>query len=175
MYRVQLTDEQRRELKQRAHAPGVMPRTRDRLEMVRLAAAGWSIPQISRHLQISEVRVRYWVKRFLAGGFAALPDQPHLGQRSALTPAILGALRAELQRDERTWTAPQLADWVAREHGVRLSPHHLAHLLRRAQLSYKRTNRTLKHKQHPEQVAAKRADLQTLEKGEQLVGWTSAI
>ena len=35
MYRVRLTDAQQAELSRRAHAPGVRPRTRDRLEMVR--------------------------------------------------------------------------------------------------------------------------------------------
>lgn len=44
-----------------------MPRTRDRLEMVRLADAGWSIPRSSVHLRQSEKRVRYWVKRLFGG------------------------------------------------------------------------------------------------------------
>jgi hypothetical protein len=37
MYRVHLLEAQCEELQWRAHAPGVMPRPRDRLEMVRLA------------------------------------------------------------------------------------------------------------------------------------------
>jgi hypothetical protein len=39
MYRVRLNDAQHQELNRRAHAPGVKPRTRDRLGMVRLSAA----------------------------------------------------------------------------------------------------------------------------------------
>ena len=80
MYRVCLTEEQRAELKQRTRSVAVKPRTRDRLEMVRLSAAGWSIPKIARHLQLSEQQVRFWIKRFLAAGFDALPDQPHVGR-----------------------------------------------------------------------------------------------
>src|SRR5947209_5616472 len=76
-----------------AHAPGLQPRTRDRLEMVRLSAAGWSPPQIAAHLQISEQRVRHYLKAFLAGGFDALPDRRHPGMASPLTPAMEAALR----------------------------------------------------------------------------------
>jgi transposase len=124
-----------------------------------------SIPRIAQVLRISEQRVRYWIKRFIQAGFAALPDQPHLGQASQLTPALVAALRAELDREERTWTAPQLVEWLAEHHGLRLSPHHLGTLLRRAGLSYRRTERSLRHKQDPEQVKQKRAALQELEKG----------
>jgi transposase len=166
VYRVHLTEAQRKELQHRAHAPGVAPRTRDRLEMVRLSDAGFTVPKIATLLQISEPRVRYWIKRFLDGSFDALPDQPHRGQPSALTPAILAALKAELEKGDRTWNAPQIAAWVADQHGVCLSPPHLSRRLKRAKLSYKRTYRSLKHKQAPQQVASKQADLQTLEKGE---------
>lgn len=174
MYRVHLTEDQRQELQRRTRAAGVKPRTRDRLEMVRLSDAGWSIPQIAQHLRISEVRVRYWIKRFLAADFDALPDQPHLGQPSQLTPALLEALRAELAKGDRTWTAAQLADWLAQRHGVQFSPAWLGEKLGRANLSYKRTYRSLKHQQDAPQVADRKQDLETLEKGEMPVAWTSA-
>ena len=112
MYRVRLTDAQREELQRRAHEPGVMPRTRDRLEMVRLSDAGWTVPKIAAHLSIHEQRVRHYIKAFLAHGFDALPDRPHPGQHSALTPVMEEAIRKELRQHERTWTAAQLADWV---------------------------------------------------------------
>jgi transposase len=175
LYRVHLTPTEHTERQQRTRAPGVLPRTRDRLEMVRLAAAGWSIPKIARHLQSSEVRVRHWIKQFLTGGFDALPDQPQLGQASQLPPTLVAALRAALERGDRTWTARQLAAWLASQHGLHLSPDWVGELLRRAGLSYKRTHRSLQHKQDPAQVADRRADLETLEKGAKPAGWTSTI
>jgi transposase len=158
MYRVSLTDAQRQELHRRAHEPGVMPRTRDRLEMVRLSDAAWSIPQIAAHLQISEKRVRHYIKAFLTQGFDALPDRPHRGQQSALTPAMEEAIRQEMRRQARTWTAAQVADWVAQRLGVRLTPDYLARRLKRARIAYKRTGRSLHHKQDPEEVAQKKAE-----------------
>ena len=50
MIRVELTPAQRDELRARTREPGIAPRTRDRLEMVRLADAGWTVPRIARHL-----------------------------------------------------------------------------------------------------------------------------
>lgn len=174
MYRVHLTEVQREELSQRTRDPKVLPRTRDRLEMVRLSDAGGSIPRIAQHLRISEKRVRFWIKQFLVGGFDALPDQPHVGQTSRLTPALVAALQHAVETSQRSWTAAQLADWLATQHHVRLTPNHLARRLKRARYSYKRTERGLKHKQDLDLVAERQADLETAEKGAMLVAWTSA-
>ena len=164
MYRIALTDDQRHELRQRSRQVGLAPSTRDRLEMVRLSDAGWSVPRIARHLGQHEQTVRLWIKAFLHGGFAALPNKPRGGKHSALTPAILAAIRAELAKGTRTWTAAQLADWVAEHHGVRLSTDRLRVHLRRAKVSWQRTSRSLKHKQDPAEVAARQIALTEREK-----------
>ncbi len=164
MYRVTLTTEQRHELHQRTRQAGLAPSTRDRLEMVRLADAGWSVPRIAHHLGQHEQTVRAWIKAFLAGGFAALPNKPRGGDHSALTPGILEAVRAEIANGKRTWTADQICDWVAEHHGVRLSPGRMRVHLKRAKLSYQRTSRSLTHKQDPQQVAERTATLEALEK-----------
>jgi len=165
MYRVHLDGCTRQELQRRTRQSGLAARTRDRLEMVRLSDAGWSVPRIALHLRYSEIRVRHWIKTYLQGGFAALPDKPHPGQKSALTPTILQALREQISKGERIWTASQIADWLWEQFQLRRSSGWLRRVLRREGLRYKRTTRSLHHKQKPEQVQAKRADLQTLEKG----------
>jgi transposase len=175
LYRVYLTEAQRAELQRRTRDVKLLPRTRDRLEMVRLADAGWSIPRIAGHLRQSEKRVRYWVKRFLAGGFDGLPDQPHVGQSSRLTPVLVQAIRQEIERSQQSWTAAQVAEWLAAQHGVRLTPDHLGRRLKQAHLSYKRTERSLQHKQDPAQVAERQAELADLEKGERKDAWTFAL
>jgi transposase len=132
--------------------------------MVRLCDAGWSVPTIARHLGQHEQTVRAWIKAFLVGGFDALPNQPRGGKQSALTPRMLDAVRAEVGKGTRTWTAAQLADWVAEHHGVRLSTDRLRVHLRRAKISWQRTSRSLKHKQDPVEVAERQAVLDDLEK-----------
>jgi transposase len=164
MYRMTLTDEQRRELRARTRQSGLAPSTRDRLEMVRLSDAGWSVPRIARHLGQHEQTVRAWIKAFLSGGFDALPNKPRGGKQSALTAAMLETVRAEVTTGERTWTAAQLADWIAEQHGVRLSADRLRRHLHRAKISWQRTSRTLRHKQDPAEVAERQAVLDDLAK-----------
>jgi len=174
LYRVQLTDAQRDELTRRTRAPELQRRTRDRLEYLRLADAGGSIPKIAALFRAEEDTVRYWVKRFLAFGFDALEDKPHPGQTSRLTPALFAALRVRLAEQDRTWTRQQLADWLADTHGLRLSADQLGFLLRRAGITCPRTERCLLHAQDPAQVAERSADLGTIEKGGRPATWTSA-
>jgi transposase len=165
MYRITLSDKQRQELRERTRQKGLAPSTRDRLEMVRLADAGWRVPRIARHLGQHEQTVRLWIKAFLAGGFDALPNKPRGGKQSALSAAMLQSVRAEVAKGGRTWTAVQLADWIAERHGVRLSADRLRRHLRRAKISWQRTSRTLKHKQDPAEVAERGAALAAAEKG----------
>ena len=164
MYRITLTDDQHRELRARTRQAGLAPSTRDRLEMVRLSDAGWSVPRIARHLGQHEQTVRVWIKAFGGGGCDARPNKPRGGKQSALTTPLLESVRTEVARGGRTWTAAQLADGVADHHGVRLSADRLRRHLRRARISWQRTSRTLRHKQDPAEVAERQAALDALAK-----------
>ena len=164
MYRVKLTEEQHQELKRRSHEPGLAPSTRDRLEMVRLSDAGCSIPQIADHLRQHEQTVRFWIKSFLDAGFEGLLNKARGGKQSALTPAMLEAVRQEIDRSQRTWNAAQVAAWLGDQFKVHLSVGRVRHHLKQANLSYQRSSRSLRHKQNPAQVAEKKAALEVLEK-----------
>src|SRR5918998_670274 len=121
MYRITLTEHQRQDLRERTRQAGIAPATRDRLEMVRLSDSGWSVPTIARHLASHEQTVRLWIKAFIADGFDALTNKPRGGDTSDVTPAMLQAARAEITQSKRTWSARQVADWVAEHYGIRIS------------------------------------------------------
>jgi transposase len=163
--RVALTPAQHDDLRARTRDPGLTPRTRDRLEMVRLADAGWTVPRIARHLGAHEQTVRKYVKAFLAEGFDALPDRPRPGRPPTVTAAHLDALEALLDAGGRTWTTAQLVAWLAREHGVRVHPDHLSVLLHRRRFGWKRTVTSVAHKRRdPAGYDAKVAELDGLKK-----------
>src|SRR6266508_3547796 len=165
MIRVALTDAQRDELRLRTHEVGIAPRTRDRLEMIRLADAGWTIPRIGAHLGCHEQTVRKYVKAFLAEGFAVLPDHPRPGRPPVVTEDHLRAVEALLDAGGRTWTTRQLVDWLAREHGVRVHPDHLSRLLHARRFGWQRTATSVAHKRRdPEEYDAKAAELDDLKK-----------
>ena len=175
MYRVHLNQAQQEQLQRRTRQRRVAPQVRDRLEMVRLSNAGWSIPKIALHLHAHEQTVRRWIKTFLQAGFDALADKPRPGKKSAIGADILEHVKAWLQQGQRTWSAPQIAQQVEDNFGIRRSPAQWRRLLRRERLSYKRTRRTLSHKQKPQEVAKKQADLETLKKGALPTGSTCAL
>jgi transposase len=165
MYRVSLTEEQVAELTRRRRDPRTKPRVRERLEMVRLAHVGWRIPRIACHCELTESRVRYWVKTFLVEGFDGLSDRKGVGPKPRLTHDILEQVRQMTGQDGRTWTAGQVNEWLQEQHGFALNERYLAEVLHKNRLSYKRTTRTVRHKQKPEQVDERKADLETLKKG----------
>ena len=174
MYRVHLNEAEREQLRHRTRQHHLAPQTRDRLEMVRLSHAGWSIPKIAAHLRAHEQTVRRWIKTFLQAGFDALTDKPRPGKKSAISPHILEQVITWLQQSQRTWSAPQIAQQVQECFAIRRSAAQWRRLLRREGLSYKRTRRTLSHKQKPEEVAKKQANLETLKKGAMPTGSTCA-
>lgn len=165
MIKIRLNPIQREELRRRTHEKGMAPQTRDRLEMIRLSDAGWSIPQIARHLGCHEQTVRKYVKAFLADGFDALPDRPRPGRPSKVKPEHLDAMERMLDESTRTWTTPQLVGWLRQEYGVSICPDHLSRLLHKRRFRWKRTKNSLKHKQsNPALQAAKKAELEELKK-----------
>ncbi|HEV2125905.1 MAG TPA: helix-turn-helix domain-containing protein [Chloroflexota bacterium] len=166
MYRVTLTTEQAVELMRRRRDPKTKPRVRERLEMVRLSDKGGSIPQIAPHFDLTQSRVRHWIKQFLVERFDGLADRKGAGPKRRLTREILEQLRQVVGQDGRTWTAAQVNDWLLEQHGFTMNRRYLSEVLSKNGLSYKRTTRTIRHKQKPEQVAARKADLETLKKGQ---------
>src|SRR5256714_7164491 len=159
MLRIHLSPAQRDELRTRTRQPGLAPRTRDRLELLRLANAGWRVPRIARYLGYHEQTTRKYLKAFLAEGFDRLPDRPRPGRPARVTAAHLEALERLLDDTERTWTVPQLVAWLDREHQVRVHPDHLRRLLHRRGFRWKRTKRSLHHKQDETARAAAAAAL----------------
>jgi transposase len=162
MIRVRLTDEQREEVRRRVRQPGVAPRTRERLEMIGLADAGWSVPRIARHLDRHEQTVRAAVRAFLVGGVEGLADRPRPGRPRRVTDEHLAALERLLDETARTWTMPQLVAWLRREHGLSVHPDYLAALLKRRRFRWKRTKRSVRHKADAERQAAAEVELARL-------------
>ena len=77
---------------------------------------------------------------------------------------MLAAARVEIATGSRTWSASQVADWIAEHHGVRISPGRMRVHLKRAKLSFQRTSRSLHHKQKPDEVVERKDQLEQLEK-----------
>ena len=163
MIRLTLSESQRAAVQALRRDRSLAPVERDRVEMVLLSDTGWSPPRIATHLGCHAVTVRAVLTRFRQTGPASLrrgrpgppPDTARRGQVTAALNQLLG--------QDRTWTAAQLATALG-EHGITLSTRQTRKYLGHMGARWRRTARTLRHKQDPERVAQAAAALLDLKK-----------
>lgn len=164
--RVRLSTQEGAELNRRGRERNLTPRERERLEIVRLSDMGHTIPAIARSVGRHEQTVRAAVKAFNVAGFAGLRDAPHLGRQARLTEAHLVALERVLDESAasgESWTLRRMVTWLHDERGVSVSQGHLSSCLKARGFRWKRTYRSLRHKQQsPDLQASKEAELEAL-------------
>jgi transposase len=163
MLRLRLTAEERDAVQALRRDPTLAPAERDRVEMVCLADAGWGAPAIAAHLKYNPVTVRRLLRRFPQTGVAGLRRRPPGPPPDTVRRERVGAaLDALLDRD-RTWTAAQLATALGAEFGIALSGRQTRKYLGRI-AAWRRTVRTLRHKQDPAKVGRAKPVLGSLKK-----------
>ncbi len=140
---------------------GLAPRQRERLEMVKGAAAGWDVAAIAAWSGRTPRTGRRWLAAFRGGGIAALADAPHRGRPRRADAACLAALEAAVETDPRTlgqafdvWTSARLGAYLAAATGTRSAPGWLRVLLHRQRFANGRPKHSVAHLQDPVEVAA---------------------
>jgi transposase len=161
---VRLSPESRSAVEAMRRDPSLTPRDRDRVEIVLLSNAGWSVKAIAAHMRCCLATVRRLIHRINATGLAGLRRRrtgppPDAARRAEVEVAV----RARLEAGNRTWSSTQLAQ-ALREDGITLSARQLRRYLRGLNAGYRRVYRTVRHKQDPVRVATARTRLDRLKK-----------
>lgn len=164
MLRITLTPDQRAAAQSARRDPTLTPLERDRVEMVLLSADGWRPPAIAQHLDYHTATIRHALKAYLTQGLTGLWHQrpgppPDTARREQVTAAL-----DRLLDQPRTWTAAQLAHALQAE-GIRLSTRQTRRYLQAMGAKWRRTVRTLRHKQAPARVERAKGVLAMLGKG----------
>jgi transposase len=127
--------------------------TRLRYQMVLLAGGGRTAPEIAPIVQRSEATVQRVLRRYQAGGLAAVPARPRPGAAPTVTPAWAAELRRVIDLDPRAvgvpsplWTTGLLATYLAAQTGVAASDETVRRYLHRFDYVCKRPKWTLKRK-----------------------------
>lgn len=164
MWRITLDDEERQRLGELRRDRTLKPAERDRVEMVALADQGWRVGRIAAHLGYSAETVRRVFRRWPEERWGVVRHHaPGPAPDVARREQVLGATRTLLAQP-RTWTAAQVAEGLVGQ-GIVLSTRHLRRYLRQLGAGWRRTQRTLRHKQDLERVAQAKETLAGLANG----------
>jgi transposase len=164
MLHIPLSSEDRAALDRMRHHPKTPVALRARCQMLLLSADGWSPPRIAAHLAYHPHTVRAVLRRFQERGVTGLtPDLPGPPPDAARREQVTAALDRLLDQ-ERTWTAAQLAAALG-EQGIELSTRQTRRYLGLLGATWRRTVRTLAHKQDPERVETAKQTLTALKGG----------
>lgn len=106
----------------------VRVRTRAQMVLLRLEQ-GKTIGEIGAIVRMDEETVRIWLKRHQVEGVEGLQDRPHSGHPGKVTDEYQAQLVAAVRRRPRSlglpyslWTLERLADYLAEQTGLRVSP-----------------------------------------------------
>jgi len=113
-------------------------RLRNRAQMILLTVDHNYVPQqIAEIVRKNDQTVRKWIKRFNAEGINGLNDAPRVGTPKKVTTEYRKRLLEIVRRRPRTleqpysmWTLVRLADFMAEEIGLRVSPETVRRVLK---------------------------------------------
>ncbi len=158
---IQVTEEERRAVDALLRQRELPPRQRERLEMVKAVGLGQEVAAIAQWSGRSVRTVRHWLRRFAAGGPAAVRDAPHSGRPAQADAAYRQALDAALATTPSAlglpydvWSSARLSAYLADQTGVRIAPSWLRTLRTQQDYVHGRPKHTLHHLQDPVATAA---------------------
>ncbi len=129
--RIFLTSEEKRTLKELRTATSVPQRTKDRAFVLLLNARGWKNAQIADCLNWAEQTVRQTIHRWQAKGLVGLWDATGRGGQKRWHEEDMVYLEQCLQQEQRTYNSRQLAQKLASERQVQLSPDRIRRVLKK--------------------------------------------
>jgi transposase len=151
----ELSDEENRALK-RLHRETDDADVRSRCDMILWSNDGLSPPQIAQRVRFSRRTVTRYIKRYEAEGLLGLFTQSRPGRPRRATTEYEAQLLQAIAQEPRSlglpfsnWTTAKLADYMAQQTGITLSPRQVENYLKVNGWRLRRPVRTVKHKQDP--------------------------
>ncbi len=161
--RLQLNEEEQARLA-RYYDETPRAETRTRTQMVLLAAAGRTAPEIAPLVRRSVDTVQRVLRRYQREGLAGIPHRRRPGRPVAVPAAWRAELLRAIELDPRsvgmqsaTWTTRLLADYLARATGYRVGIETVRRHLHQADYVCKRATWTLRRKAAEQPEWAKNA------------------
>jgi transposase len=165
MNRVHLLSEEEIKALEQFHRQTSDADVRSRCAMILWSHEGLSPPQIATRVRFSRRTVTRYIKRYEAEGLPGLYTKPRPGRPRRVTPEYEARLSKAVDQEPRSlglpfsnWTTVNLADYMAKETGITITPRQVENYLKAHDWRLRRPVRTVKHKQDPELVEEKKRD-----------------
>jgi len=129
--RVLLNPEEDRTLFELRTATTVPQRVLDRAEALRLSGHGWYVEKIATYLNWTPQTVRETIHRWNTKGLAGLWEASGRGGKSKWQEADIDYLEQCLKQEPRTYNSHQLAQKLATDRQVTLSPDRIRRVLKK--------------------------------------------
>ena len=141
-----------------------IPRVRTRAQMVLLSAEKrLTADEIADIVRESSVTVLRWLHRYIAEGLQGLMDAPRSGRSSILTDEFRKRLLEVVRRRPRSleleysmWTLQRLADFMAKDTGLRVSTETIRRTLAKEDIVFSRPQHTISSPDPEYQVKKRR-------------------
>ena len=132
----ELTAEERSAIEKLARSRTASAREVERAQIILLASRGERVPAIARDLDMTEITVRTWLKRFNAAGLAGLQDRPRCGRPVTYQPEQVSEVIAtaltnpqQLTQPCACWTLDRLATYLHEENKMPIKRSRIDELL----------------------------------------------
>lgn len=142
------------------HGTDLSSRQRERLELVKGAAHGWTLSQLCAWSGRTSRTVQRWLSAYEHAGIGALPDAARSGRPCRADAAYLAALAQAVTTEPRelnqpfdVWTSSRLSAYLAETTTVRISPGWLRVMLHRHGFAHGRPKHSVAHLQDADEVA----------------------
>lgn len=129
--RIELNPEELKTLGELRQANTVSQRIRDRAHILILNAQGWSTAEIAKIFTCCEHKVRSTLKRWQNYGLGGLWEAKGRGAKCRWREADINYLEQCLEQDARTYNSKQLAQKLAKDRSLQLSPRQLRRILKK--------------------------------------------
>lgn len=159
-----LTPKQDQTLRTLEHAPNINAKVKLRASIIRLNAAGWSVPRIAEHHQRNQQSVHNDLDRFEQHGIQGLTDGKSTGKPGKFTPDIEAFLHTLLKQD-RAWNTKQISEEISKKFKVKLMREAIRVKLLGLGYTWKRARYSPGKAPDARTVTEFKADLDTLKRG----------
>jgi transposase len=129
--RVFLTPKEDEKLWLMAKEPNLKPRTRVRIEIIRLSHGGWKVEKIASYQKCSAATVRRTLHRWKLEKVEGLEDKARLGRKQKWQEEDLQEVEQKLTDEPRSYSSRQLREFLKETKNIELSERQIRRILKK--------------------------------------------